>query len=135
VLKDRLYAFVPQQERPPGKLGTPLQHVLKDGLYAFIPQQERPSGEFRTPLQLVLKEGLYCLNPHTALENKLTISHMISNTMLQLIYILVQIYKTYLRGWAFINRFEPIVCLCLSQAMPRFSMRYVVALFMFNVLT
>jgi hypothetical protein len=73
--------------------------------------------------------------PTHSVESKLTIYHMISNTMSQLIYILVQIYKTYLRFWAFINRFEPIVCLCLSQAMPRFSMRYVVALFMFNVLT
>jgi hypothetical protein len=81
-------------------------------------------------------EGMVVLpKPTHSVESKLTIYHMISNTMSQLIYILVQIYKTYLRFWAFINRFEPIVCLCLSQAMPRFSMRYVVALFMFNVLT
>ena len=58
-----------------------------------------------------------------------------SNTILHLIYILVQIYKTYIRGWAFINRFDSTVCLCLSQAMARFSMRYVMALFMFNELT
>jgi hypothetical protein len=46
VLKDRLYAVIPQQERPPEKFRTPLQCVLKDGLYAFAPQQERPPGEF-----------------------------------------------------------------------------------------
>jgi hypothetical protein len=44
LLKDELYAFVPQQERPPGKFRTPPQHVLKDELYAFVPQQERPPG-------------------------------------------------------------------------------------------
>jgi len=54
--------FFPQQERPPGKLRTPLQHVLKDGLHAFIPQQERPV-KFRTPLQHVLKDGLYAFVP------------------------------------------------------------------------
>ena len=68
MLKEGLYAFVPQQERRPGKFRTPPQHVLKEGLYAFVPQQERRPGKFRTPLQQVLKEGLYRLNPHTAVK-------------------------------------------------------------------
>jgi len=58
VSDNRLYAFDPQQDRPPGEESFPLQQEKEFGSYPIVPQQEKPGPEMTTTLQQVLRRGL-----------------------------------------------------------------------------